>query len=68
MWALGKSFNFIFLILVNEDNKVSDKIEFVNHTQMLTYYNQIGTLMHHNNINVEMISHCYPTGIDKSVF
>lgn len=39
MWALGKSFNFIFLILVHEDNKVSDKIEFVNHTQMLTYYN-----------------------------
>lgn len=68
MQSLGKSFNFIFLILVNEDNKLSDKLEFVNHAQLLIYYNQIETLMHHNNINVKTISHCYPTGIDKNLF
>lgn len=37
--SLGMSLNFIFPILVNDDNKFSDKIELVNHNQMLTYYN-----------------------------
>lgn len=36
--SLGMSLNFIFPILVNEDDKFSDKVDLVNHAQMLTYY------------------------------
>lgn len=38
--SLGMSFNFLYFSHSgNEDNKFSDRIEFVNHAQMLTYYN-----------------------------